>query len=63
MEKFITIKLLHRTKLTKKILIENVEKRNSDWWFYTDIQIICDILNIEPDEVCFYPEKTRRKLK
>ena len=56
-------KILHRTELTKKILIENVENRNSDWWFYKDIQIICDKLNIEPDEVCFYPDKTKEKLK
>ena len=57
MDKCSIIKLLHRTELTKKILIENVENRNSDWWFYKDIQIICNKLNIEPDEVCFYRQE------
>jgi hypothetical protein len=30
---------------------------------YNDIQKICDKLGIEPTEVCFYPDRTREKLK
>ena len=47
------IKLLHRTDLTKRMLIENIEKRNEDWRFYSEIKIICDRLGIEAEEVCY----------
>jgi hypothetical protein len=63
MEKCVLIKLLHRTELTKKILVENIENQNREWWMYNDIQKICDKLGIEPKEVCFYPDRTREKLK
>ena len=63
MDKCTIIKLLHRTELTKKLLVENIEKRNNEWWFFIEIKTICDKLNIEPEEVCFYPDKTREKLK
>jgi hypothetical protein len=63
MEKCVLIKLLHRTELRKKILVENFENQNREWWMYNDIQKICDKLGIEPKEVCFYPDRTREKLK
>jgi tRNA(Ser,Leu) C12 N-acetylase TAN1 len=63
MDKCTLIKLLLRTELKKKILVENIENRNREWWMYNDIQKICEKLGIEPEEVCFYPDKTREKLK
>jgi hypothetical protein len=63
MEKCTTIKLLHRTPLSKKTLIKNIEEKNENWWFYKDIKTICERLGIEPEEVCYYPDKTRAKLE
>ena len=63
MEKCTTIKLLHRTPLSKKTLIKNIEEKNENWWFYKDIKTICERLGIEPEEVCYYPDKTKAKLE
>ena len=63
MDKCTLIKLLHRTELKKKILVENIENRNREWWFYKSIEDICEKLGIEPEEVYFYRDKTREKLK
>ena len=56
MEKCTTIKLLHRHDLCKKILI-------TAWWFYKEIQTISDKLHIEPEVVCYYPDRTWRYLE
>jgi DNA-binding Xre family transcriptional regulator len=63
MEKCTMIKLLHRTGISKQILTTNIAKRNEDWWFYSDIKKICERLEIEPEEVCDYPNRTRKKLE
>ena len=62
-DKCTMIKLLHRMDLTKRVLVENIESRNEGWWFYKEIQTICNKLNIEPEEVCNYPDRTRNTLK
>jgi hypothetical protein len=63
MEKCTVIKLLHRTDISKKVLIKNIEQKNTNWWFYKEIESICERLRIEPEELCFYPDKTRRRLR
>ena len=32
-------------------------------WFYKEISMICDRLKIKPKELCYYPDKIRRKLE
>ena len=32
MDKCTVIKLLHRTEISKKILIKNIEQKNENWW-------------------------------
>ena len=63
MDKCTTIKLLHRTDLTKELLMKNITDRNETWWFYGEIKEICVRLDIEPEEVCLYPDRTRKKLQ
>ena len=63
MEKCTTIKLLHRHDLCKKILIKNINQNNTAWWFYKEIQTISDKLHIEPEVVCYYPDRTRKDLE
>ena len=63
MEKCTTIKLLNHTEISKKVLIKNIEEKNTNWWFYKEISMICDRLKIEPKELCYYPDKIRRKLE
>jgi len=63
MDKCTVIKLLHRTEISKKILIKNIEQKNENWWFYKEIITICDRLRIEPEELCYYPDKARRRLE
>ena len=63
MEKCTTIKLLHRCQICKEVLTKNIEEKNTNWWFYKEISEICDTLNIEPEEVCYYPDRTREKLE
>ena len=63
MEKCTTIKLLHRTEISKTVLIKNIEEKNTNWWFYKEISKIFDRLKIEPKELCYYPDKIRRKLE
>ena len=62
MEKCTMIKLLHRIRLSKDTLIKNIEDKNENWWFYKEIKMICERLRIEPEEVCYYPDRTRKKL-
>ena len=52
-DKLTMIKLLHRTDISKRELVEKIENRNERWWFYKEIQTICNRLNIEPEEVCY----------
>ena len=54
------IKLLHRGKQTKEILLKNITEKNEDWWLYKDIKRISECLGIEIEEVCFYPDGTRK---
>ena len=63
MEKCTTIKLLHRHDLCKKILNKNINQNNTAWWFYKEIQTISDKLHIEPEVVCYYPDRTRKDLE
>jgi hypothetical protein len=63
MEKCTVIKLLHRTDISKNVLIRNIEQKNTNWWFYKEIESICERLRIEPEELCLYPDKTRRRLQ
>jgi hypothetical protein len=63
MEKCTVIKLLHRTELSKNVLIRNIKQKNNNWWFYKEIESICERLRIEPEELCLYPDKTRRRLQ
>jgi hypothetical protein len=60
MEKCTMVKLLHRITISKQILTTNIERRNEDWWFYSDIKKICERFEIEPEEVCHYPDRTRK---
>jgi hypothetical protein len=62
MEKCTVIKLLHRTELSKNVLIRKIKQKNNNWWFYKEIESICERLRIEPEELCLYPDKTRRRL-
>ncbi len=63
MEKCTVIKLLHRTELSKNVLIRNIEQKNNNWWFYKEIESICERLRIELEELCLYPDKTGRRLQ
>ena len=63
MEKCTVIKLLHRTEVSKNVLIRNIQEKNNNWWFYKEIKTICERLRIEPEEVCYYPDRTRDKLE
>jgi len=49
--------------LSKDTLIKNIKDKNENWWFYKEIKTICERLRIEPEEVCYYPERTRDKLE
>ena len=37
MEKCTIIKLLHRTEISKRVLIKNIEEKHANWWFYKEI--------------------------
>ena len=63
MEKCTMIKLLHRIQLSKDTLIKNIEDKNENWWLHKEIKLICERLRIEPEEVCYYPDRTRDKLE
>jgi hypothetical protein len=56
------IKLLHRDKLSKDILIDNINAKNEDWWLYRDIKKISEQLGIEIERVCYYPDITRKMI-
>ena len=47
----------------KKKLMNNINEKNSSWWFYKEIEVISEKSYTEPEEVCEYPDKTRRKLE
>ncbi len=40
--------------------MNNIRKKNEDWWLYTDIKRISEYLGIEIEKVCFYPDNTRK---
>ena len=42
--------------------MRNINEKNSTWWFQ-EIEVICEKLFIEPEEVCEFPDRTRRKLE
>jgi hypothetical protein len=51
MEKCTTVKFLHRHELCKKIMMRNINEKNSTWWFVKEIEVICEKLFIEPEVV------------
>ncbi len=62
LNKCTVIKLLHRNHLTKNILIDNIIAKREEWWLYQDIKRISELLNIDIERVCFYPDITRKML-
>jgi hypothetical protein len=47
--------------LSKDTLIKNIKDKNENWWFYKET--LCERLRKEPEDVCYYPERTRDKLE
>ena len=39
------------------------KKTTTGGFSYKEIESICERLRIEPEELCFYPDKTRRRLQ
>jgi len=62
LNKCTVIKLLHRDKLRKDILIDNINMKNEVWWLYKDIKRISEYLDIEIERVCYYPDITRKMI-
>jgi hypothetical protein len=62
LNKCTVIKLLHRDKLRKDILIDNINMKNEVWWLYKDIKRISEYLDIEIERVCCYPDITRKMI-
>ena len=60
MDKCTVIKLLHRTDISKKVLTTNIEHMNTDWWFYKEIELTGERLQIDPEELCFYSDKGKK---
>ena len=62
-EKCTMVKLLHRTELSKNLLVQNIAEKNESWWFYKEIEAISSRLGITQEEVINYPDRTRVKLE
>ncbi len=61
-KKFTIIKLLHRDKLSKDILLEDINAKNEDRWLYKDIKKICEQIGLEIERVCYYPGIKRKRI-
>ena len=47
------IKLLHRDKLSKEILVKNIHEKKEEWWLYKDFKIISKYLGSESEKYIF----------
>ena len=55
-----SIKLLHRNETSKAILLSN--KDNANWWFYKELNEICELVNVSRSFICEYPDRVRELL-